>query len=72
VNCQPIRIQITSPSSHTRFVDANWNESAVAADAPFSKSDFAIAIAAYEHDEDAAPSAVALPTGTSPLPESAR
>jgi hypothetical protein len=38
--------QSTSPSSHTRFVEANWNASAVAADAPFWNSDLAIAIAA--------------------------
>ena len=45
-NCQPIRIHRTSPSSQTRFVEANWNASARAADAPFWNSDFAIAIAA--------------------------
>jgi hypothetical protein len=46
VNCQPIRIQITRPSSQTRLVEANWKASEVAAEAPFWKSDFAIAIAA--------------------------
>ena len=46
VNCQPSRIQRTRPSSQTRFVEANWKASAEAADAPFWKSDFAIAIAA--------------------------
>ncbi len=35
VNCQPISTQSTSPSSHTRFVEANWNASDEAADAPF-------------------------------------
>jgi hypothetical protein len=34
-NCQPISTHRTSPSSHTRFVDANWNASADAALAPF-------------------------------------
>ncbi len=57
VNCQPRKIQITSPSSKTRFVDANWNAIAATRLEPFWKSDFAIAIAAYEHDDDAAPSA---------------
>ena len=35
VNCQPSRIQITMPSSITRFVEANWKASALAAEAPF-------------------------------------
>ena len=46
VNCQPIRTQSTTPSSNTRFVEANWKASAEAADAPFENSDLAIAIAA--------------------------
>ena len=46
VNCQPISTHSTSPSSHTRFVEANWNASALAADAPFWNSDLPIAIAA--------------------------
>ncbi len=46
VNCHPIRIHSTSPSSHTRLVEANWNASAVTADAPFANSERAIAIAA--------------------------
>ena len=46
VNCQPSRIQITSPSSQTRLVEANWKASEVTAEAPFWKSDLAIAIAA--------------------------
>ena len=47
VNCQPISTQRTSPSSQTRLVEANWKASAeVAADAPFWKRLFAIAIAA--------------------------
>jgi hypothetical protein len=45
-NCQPTSTQSTRPSSHTRFVEANWNASADAADAPFSNSDFAMATAA--------------------------
>src|SRR5436309_3262488 len=72
VNCQPISTHSTRPSSHTRFVEANWNASAVADDAPFWNRDFAIAIAAYEHDEDAAPSPVASATGFGPDPDSAR
>ena len=46
VNCQPSRIQSTRPSSQTRLVEANWKASEVAAEAPFWKSDLAIAIAA--------------------------
>ena len=46
MNCQPIRIQSTRPSSQTRLVEANWKASAVAAEAPFWNSDLAIAIAA--------------------------
>src|SRR3954467_6514401 len=71
VNCQPISTQRTRPSSQTRLVEANWNASADAADAPFWNSDLAIAIAAEEQDADAAPSAVASPTGRAPDPDSA-
>ena len=46
VNCQPIRTHRTRPSSQTRFVEANWNASAEAAEAPFWNRLFAIAIAA--------------------------
>src|SRR3954453_251834 len=72
VNCQPSRTHRTSPSSQTRLVDANWNASALAADAPFWNRLLAIAIAAYEHDEEAAPSKVALVIGLNPSPDSAR
>ena len=71
MNCHPIRTQRTSPSSQTRLVDANWNASAVTADAPFWNNDFAIAIAAYEHEEEAAPNPVARATGLGPDRESA-
>ena len=71
MNCHPIRTQRTSPSSQTRLVDANWNASAVTADAPFWNNDFAIAIAAYEHEEEAAPNPVARATGFGPDRESA-
>ena len=46
MNCQPMKIQMTIPSSKTRFVDANWNAIAEAKLAPFANIDFAIAIAA--------------------------
>ena len=46
VNCHPIKTHSTSPSSHTRLVDANWNANAAVADAPFWKRLLAIAIAA--------------------------
>jgi hypothetical protein len=71
VNCHPMSSQSTRPSSHTRFVEANWKASAVAADAPFWKSDLAMATAAYEHDDDAAPSPVASATGRALEPLSA-
>ena len=63
---------MTIPSSKTRFVEANWNAIAVCRLAPFWKSDFAIATAAYEQEDDAAPSPVASPIGRPPLPPSAR
>ena len=72
MNCQPIRTQSTRPSSHTRFVEANWNASALAADAPLANSDRAIATAAYEHDEEAAPSPVARAMAAGPPSPSAR
>src|SRR4051812_10625798 len=71
-NCQPSSTHSTSPSSHTRLVDANWKASAVDADAPFWNSDLAMAIAAYEQELDAAPSAVARDTGRGPDPDSER
>jgi len=53
------------------LVEANWNASALAAEAPLANSDLAIAIAAYEHEEDAAPSPVAKPIGFAPEPDRA-
>ena len=46
VNSQPRKIQITIPSSKTRFVEANWNAIADTRLAPFWSIDFAIATAA--------------------------
>src|SRR3954454_5534275 len=69
-NCQPISTHSTRPSSQTRLVEANWNASADTADAPFWNSDLAIAIAAYEHEDDAAPRPVASATGRAPSPDS--
>ncbi len=71
MNCQPSSTHSTSPSSHTRFVDANWKASADAALAPFWNRLLAIAIAAYEHEDEAAPSAVARASGPTPSPASA-
>ena len=45
-NCQPISTSNTTPSSTTRFVDANMKIIAVVKSAPFWNSDFAIAVAA--------------------------
>ena len=71
MNCQPISTQSTSPSSQTRLVEANWKASIEAALAPFWNRLLPIAIAAYEHDEDAAPSPVALAIGARPSAASA-
>jgi hypothetical protein len=71
VNCQPISTQRTRPSSQTRFVEANWKASAVIAEAPLAKSERAIAIAAYEQEDEAAPSPVAFAIGAKPVPDSA-
>ena len=46
VNCQPMSTHSTSPSSQTRFVEANWKASAEAAEAPFWNRLLAIAMAA--------------------------
>ena len=71
VKRQPMNSHRTIPSSKTRFVDANWNAIAEARLAPFSNRDFAIAIAAYEHEDDAAPSPVASAASRGPRPPSA-
>src|ERR1035438_6262373 len=51
-NCQPISTTSTMPSSITRLVEANMNTVAATKSAPFTKRDFAIALAAYEHEEE--------------------
>ena len=68
VNCQPSRTHRTSPSSHTRLVEANWKASITAADAPLANSERPMAMAAYEHEDEAAPSSAATLTGLAPLP----
>lgn len=50
-NCQPINIQITKPSSITKFVLANMNIIEAVKSAPLANKLFASALAAYEHDE---------------------
>ena len=60
VNCQPRRNTIMIPSSMTRFVEANSKAIAAVKLAPFRKMDRASATAAYEHEEDAAPSPQAI------------
>ncbi len=54
-NCQPINTTSTTPSSMTRFVDANMKTIAETKSAPFWNSDFAIAEAAYEQLDDTMP-----------------
>ncbi len=46
VNCQPISRAMISPSSITRFVDANWKAIAAVKSAPLRTSDRASATAA--------------------------
>ena len=58
-NRHPINTASTTPSSITRFVEANSNAIAAVKFAPFRKIDRASATAAYEHEEDVAPSPVA-------------
>ena len=60
VNCQPIRTARMMPSSITRFVEANSNAIAAVKSAPFRKIERASATAAYEQEDDAAPSSVAM------------
>src|ERR1700744_741844 len=72
VNCQPMRIHSTRPSSHTRLVEANWKASALTAEAPLTNKERAIATAAYEHDDEAAPSTVAREVGPAPDPPNVR
>ena len=56
-NCQPSRTAISTLSSITRLVEANWKAMAAMKSAPLRKSERASAVAAYEHDELAAPRA---------------
>ena len=65
-NCQPISTHSTIPSSTTRFVDANMKTIELTKSAPRWKSVFAIADAAYEHDDEAAPKSVARPISRGP------
>ena len=49
------------PSSMTRLVEANSKAMAAVKSAPLRKIDRARATAAYEHEDDAAPSPQAIP-----------
>ncbi len=60
VNCQPISSARITPSSITRLVDAISKAIAAVKLAPLRKSDRASATAAYEQDDDAMPSPVAI------------
>ncbi len=57
---QPISTISESPSSKTRLVEANSKAITARKSAPLRKSVRAIATAAYEHDDEAAPSPVAI------------
>ena len=60
VNCQPSNSARMMPSSTTRLVDAISNAIAAVKCAPLRNSERASATAAYEHDDDAIPSPVAM------------
>ena len=59
VNCQPISRARITPSSITRLVEAISNAIAAVKSAPLRNSARASATAAYEHEDDAAPSPAA-------------
>src|SRR5271156_551487 len=59
VNCQPISRARMMPNSTTRLVEPISNAMAAVKLAPLRNSDRARATAAYEHDDDAAPSPAA-------------
>ena len=61
-NCQPIKMTSTMPSSITRLVEANMNTMAEMKSAPFWNNDLAMAVAAYEHEDDTVPKKVARVT----------
>jgi hypothetical protein len=54
-NCHPMRTTSTTPSSMTRLVEANMNTSDATKSAPLTKSDLAMADAAYEQDDETVP-----------------
>ncbi len=60
VNCQPISSARITPSSITRLVEAISNAIAAVKSAPLRNSARARATAAYEHEDDAAPSPAAI------------
>src|SRR5258708_13677026 len=53
--CQEISTHISTPSSSTRFVAANWKAIAAVKSPPFRTIERAIATPAYDHDDDATP-----------------
>ena len=61
-NCQPNKTTITTPISITKLVEANMKTLTATKSAPFTKSDLDMAVAAYEHDDESIPKAVARPT----------
>src|SRR5438477_11988150 len=65
-NCQPMSTNSTTPSSTTRFVDANMKTIAETKSAPFWNSDFAIAVAAYEQLDETMPKPLARATAFGP------
>jgi hypothetical protein len=62
VNSQPSRIAITIPSSTTRLVAANSNTIAEVKSPPLRKTERAIATAAKEQEDEAAPRPQAIPS----------
>ena len=65
-NCHPIKMTSTMPSSITRLVEANMNTRAEMKSAPLANRDLAMAVAAYEHDDDTMPKPLARATAAGP------
>ena len=54
-NCQPNSTIKSTPSSNTKLVAANWKAIAAVKSAPLRTMERAMATAAYEHEDEAAP-----------------
>ena len=66
-NCQPIKIQITAPSSSDEIGRGELKGEGARGRGALGEQRLGDRHGAYEHEEEAAPSAVARPTGLAPL-----